>query len=44
MKKKPAIILTYEPFRDVLQRLNLDNKNIFFQQIFTTISVYQTGE
>ena len=44
MKKKPAIILTYEHFTDALQRLNLDNKNIFLQQTFATISVYQTGE
>ena len=41
VKKMPAIILTYEPFIDVLQRLNLDNKNTFFpEQILVTTSVY----
>ena len=25
VRKKPVIILTYEPFTDVLQRLNIDN-------------------
>ena len=44
-RKKPAIILTYEPFTDVLQKLNLDNKNTFFpEQILVTTSVYQTGK
>ena len=41
VRKMPAIILTYEPFIDVLQRLNLDNKNTFFpEQILVTTSVY----
>ena len=41
VRKMPAIILTHEPFIDVLQRLNLDNKNTFFpEQILVTTSVY----
>ena len=45
VRKKPAIILRYEPFGDVLQRLNLDNKNTFFpEQILVTASVYYTGK
>ena len=32
VRKMPAIILTYEPFIDVLRMLNLDNKNNFFSR------------
>ena len=40
LRKMPAIILTYEPFIDVLQRLKLDNKNTFFlEQIWLTTLV-----
>ena len=43
VRKKPAIILRYKPFGDVLQRLKLDNKNTFFpEQIFVTVLVYST--
>ena len=42
--KKPAILLNYES-TDVLQGLNLDDKNTFFpQQLLVTASVYQAGE
>ena len=45
VRKKSAVILAYEPFTDVLQRLNIDNKNTFLsEQILVTTSVYQTGE
>ena len=38
--KKSVIFLKYKPFTDVLQRLNLDNKNTFFR----AASVYQASE
>ena len=40
--KKPAILLKYERFTDVLQRLKLDNKKTFLsEQLLLTVSVYQ---
>ena len=30
MRKKPAILLKFAPFTDVLQRLNLHNMSTFF--------------
>ena len=43
--KKPAILLKYEPFTDILQRLNLNNKNAFFpEQLLVIPSLYQAGE
>ena len=42
--KKPAILLKYEPFADILKTLNLDNKNTCFpEQPLVTASVYQRG-
>ena len=42
---KPAILLKYEPFTDVLQRLNLDNQKTFFPgQLIITASIYRAGE
>ena len=44
-EKMPAILPKYEPFTDVVKRLNLDNKNTFFlEQLLVTTSVYQAGE
>ena len=45
-RNKPATLLKYEPFTDVLQTLNLDNKKPFFERscYLVTASVYQTGE
>ena len=31
--KKPVVLLKNGPFKNVLQRLNLDNKNIFYPGI-----------
>ena len=40
--KKPAILLKYERFTDVLQRLKLDNKKTFLpEQLLLTVSVYE---
>ena len=43
--KKPVILLKYEPFTDVFQRLSLDNKKTFFpEQPLVTVSVYQDSK
>ena len=42
VRKKLAILLKYEPFRDVLQRLNLDFTNIsLLEQFLVTVFVSQ---
>ena len=45
-KDKPVTLLKYEPFTDVLQTLNLDNKKPFLgsSSYLVNASVYQTGE
>ena len=44
-RNKPATLLKYELLSDVLQTLNLDNKNTFFrEQLLVTTLVYQAGE
>ena len=45
MVKKLVILIKYEPFTDVFQRLNLHyNNNFFPEQLLVTASVYQASE